>query len=123
MILRRIFLIFIGALVAIAVASLTELKGIAQTPSDLDLALNHAPIHYQDTDSTKYSGDYITRFDYDSDWQATNNWDNLSQFPLNAHAYYSVTETCTHWFITYSFFHPQGLQRNKLSQRIDSWVF
>jgi len=107
MVLRKVFLAAIGVLIAIVVGSLTQLKGIAQSPTDLDLAVYHAPIHYQDTDSTKYSGDYITRFDYDQDWRATNNWDNLQQFALNAHAYYSVVETCTHRFITYSFFHPQ----------------
>lgn len=107
MILKKFFLIAIAVLVAITVGSLTDIKGIAQSPTDLDLALYHAPIHYQDTDSTKYSGDYITQFDYDQDWQATNNWDNLEQFALNAHTNYSIVETCTHWFITYSFFHPQ----------------
>ncbi|RCJ30922.1 hypothetical protein A6770_20585 [Nostoc minutum NIES-26] len=106
MVRKKVFLVVIGAIAAILVGSLTHFKVIAQSPTDLDLAVYHAPIHYQDTDSTKYRGDYITRFDYDSDWRGTNNWDNL-QFPLNAHAYYSVAETCTHWFITYSFFHPQ----------------
>ncbi|MCC5639880.1 hypothetical protein LC593_29455 [Nostoc sp. CHAB 5844] len=104
---KKVFLIAIGTIAAIALGTLTELRGIAQTPTDLDLAADHAPIHYQDTDSTKYSGDYITRFNYDGDWRGTNNWDNLSYYPLNAHAYYSVAETCTHRFITYSFFHPQ----------------
>jgi len=34
-------------------------------PTDFDLAYRYAPIHYQDTDSTNYRADYITRFDYD----------------------------------------------------------
>jgi len=106
MIFRRIFLVAIGIILAIVLSSLTQFKTIAQSLTDLDLAAYYAPIHYQDTDSTKYSGDYITRFDYDNDWRGTNNWDNLFQFALNAHGYYSVVETCTHWFITYSFFHP-----------------
>ena len=38
-------------------------------PSDLDLAFYHAPIHYQDTDSTNYRADYITRVDYDNNWK------------------------------------------------------
>ncbi|HEY9636881.1 MAG TPA: hypothetical protein V6D14_26005 [Coleofasciculaceae cyanobacterium] len=79
----------------------------AQPPSDLELARYHAPIHYQDTDSTKYKGDYITKFNYDNDWRGENNWDNLSKFPLKAYGYYSVVETCTHNFILYTFFHPQ----------------
>ncbi|MEH1922732.1 nuclease A inhibitor family protein [Nostoc sp.] len=106
---KKFFLVAFGLLVAIVISILTETKLIAQSTTDLALALAlyHAPIHYQDTDSTKYSGDYITRFDYDNDWRGTNNWDNLILFPLSAHAYYSVAETCTHWFITYSFYHPQ----------------
>src|SRR6185369_12545902 len=36
---------------------------IGTRPSDFDLAYAHAPIHYQDTDSTNYRADYITRFD------------------------------------------------------------
>ncbi|OUL25693.1 hypothetical protein BV378_15035 [Nostoc sp. RF31YmG] len=107
MLWKKVLLMAMGVVLAIVIGSLTELKAIAQSPTDLDLALYHAPIHYQDTDSTKYSGDYITRFNYDGDWRGTNNWDNLQLFPLNAHGYYSVVETCTHWFITYSFFHPQ----------------
>lgn len=76
-------------------------------PSDFDLAYHHAPIHYQDTDSTNYRADYITRFDYDGNMNATDNWENLTKYPLAAYAYYSVVETCTHWFIAYGFFHPR----------------
>jgi hypothetical protein len=87
----------------------------AQTPSDLELARYHAPIHYQDTDSTKYKGDYITNFNYDNDWQGTNNWDNLFKFPLKAYGYYSVVETCTHRFIVYGFFHPHDWTDSSVS--------
>ncbi|MGH2362530.1 MAG: hypothetical protein ACRDGM_18550, partial [bacterium] len=75
---------------------------------DFDLAYYHAPIHYQDTDSTNYRADYVTRFNYDgNNMTATDNWENLNKFPLAAYAYYSVVETCTHWFIVYGFFHPR----------------
>jgi hypothetical protein len=107
MVFKKIILFAIGIFVAITVSSFIDLKGLAQSPTDLDLAVYHAPIHYQDTDSTKYNADYITRFDYDTDWLATNNWDNLDHFSLPSHAYHSVVETCTHWFITYTFFHPR----------------
>lgn len=80
---------------------------ILQTPSDFDLAYCHAPIHYQDTNSSNYRADYITRFDYDGNMIAIDNWEHLTSFPLAAHAYYSVVETYTHWFITYGFFHPR----------------
>lgn len=64
---RKLFIMALGLLVAIAIGIFTDPKVIAQSATDLALALYHAPIHYQDTDSTKYSGDYITRFDYHND--------------------------------------------------------
>ncbi len=72
-----------------------------------DLAYYHAPIHYQDTDSSNYPAEYITAVDYDSDWASTNNWDNLGTGNLSAKVYFSVTESCSHYFITYGFFHPR----------------
>lgn len=72
-----------------------------------DLAYNHAPIHYQDTDNTNARADYITAIDYDYDWFGDNNWDNFATGSLAATAYYSVVESCTHYFVTYSFFHPR----------------
>jgi hypothetical protein len=79
----------------------------AAGPSDFEIAFAHAPVHYQDTDDSRPKADYITLFNYDGDWRANNNWDHLNNFPLPAHVYYSVVETCTHWFIGYAFFHPQ----------------
>lgn len=72
-----------------------------------DLAYHHAPIHYQDTDSTNYPAEYITAVDYDYDMISNNNWDNLTQGNLSAKVYYSVVESCSHYFITYNFFHPR----------------
>lgn len=77
---------------------------IRRWPSDFDLAYAYTPIHYQDTDSTNHRADYVTHFDYDENTIATDNWENLTKFPLAAYAYYSVVETCTHWFIAYGFF-------------------
>lgn len=80
----------------------------------LDLAYQHAPVHYQDVDRTGSHGlrgkaDYITRYDFDGDLNAKNNWDNLDSASRkgNAVGYYSVVETTTHYFITYAFFHPR----------------
>src|SRR5437867_4297113 len=47
---------------------------------------------------------------------ASDNWENLTKFPLAAHAYYSVVETCTHWFISYGFFHPRDWADSALDQ-------
>ncbi len=81
------------------------------TPSfDEDLAFRHAPVHFQDTDDTNAVADFITAVDYDGDWETDNNWDNLFssftvQKDLSAKAYYSVVESCTHWFVVYGFYH------------------
>jgi len=78
------------------------------------LALEWAPIHYQDVDQTGShalggAADYIARYDFDGDLDGRNNWDHAGNaaFPPAAHAYYSVVETSTHWFIVYMFFHPR----------------
>lgn len=78
------------------------------------LALRWAPVHYQDVDQTGGhalggAADYITAYDYDGDLNGRNNWDNAGNaaFPLSAHAYYSVVETPSHWFLVYLFFHPR----------------
>ncbi len=72
-----------------------------------DLAFHHAPVHYQDTDSSDYKSDYLTAINYDYNWSGTDNWDNLGDGLWPATVYYSVVESCTHYFITYSFFHPR----------------
>ena len=78
------------------------------------LALRWAPVHYQDVDRTGShalggAADYIARYDFDGNLDGRDNWDRAgdSRFPLAAHAYYSVVETGTHWFIVYMFFHPR----------------
>ena len=85
----------------------TNEKNYREPASDyLKLAYRWAPVHYQDT-ARNPKADYITNFDYDGDWRATNNWDNLHRAPLRAYVYYSLTETKTHWFVMYMFFHPR----------------
>jgi len=88
--------------------------------SDLsqDQILRHwAPQVYQDTRNdtvmghTYYeSADMIVRVDYDGDWDAGNNWDNLppnggDYSSLTACAYSSFVETETHYFLGYGYFH------------------
>jgi hypothetical protein len=64
---------------ALAAASITLLPTPATAaPSDLALATRWAPIHYQDTDSSDYDADYLSRVDYDGDWNTLNNWENQS---------------------------------------------
>ena len=66
-----------------------------------------APVIYQDTDSSSPVADYLTRFDYDGNWRADDNWDNLQNANsfLGASVYYWVVETDSHWFVEYALFH------------------
>lgn len=74
-----------------------------------ELAYRWAPVHYQDTDDTNPQADYITKFDFDGQYNALDNWENFGKpvYPLKGAAYYSVVGTKTHWFIIYAFFHPR----------------
>jgi hypothetical protein len=96
------------------------LAGCAQPGEELDeqLALRHAPVHYQDTDDSDAVSDYITAGDYDGDWSTANNWDNLKsgQADLTAEVYYSVVESCTHWFIVHAFYHPRDWTDTRFGQ-------
>lgn len=72
-----------------------------------ELAFQHAPIHYQDTDNSDYSAEYISAFNFDGDWNGSNNWDNEPGRLKRAAVYYSVVESCDYYFINYGFFHPR----------------
>ncbi len=52
--------------------------------------------------------DVPTRFDFDGDWRADNNWRAADQpgFDPQASVYYALSETETHLFIHYSLFFP-----------------
>ena len=80
------------------------------------LAAYWAPVirQYVKNDSTYgYRQDYITCFDYDTNWTGNDNWDNLPYYldALYGYVYYSVVETETHYFIHYMFFHPRDWGR------------
>lgn len=79
-----------------------------------ELALRYAPIHQQAVHTRGAHGlggaaDFITRFDFDGDYEGRNNWEHAGdpRFPLAAYVYYSVLETGSHWYLTYMFFHPR----------------
>lgn len=106
-----------AALVAVLTVAGTAVAAPAPARAGVsraDLALRWAPIHHQDVDATGAHAlggrsDWITRVDFDGDWDGRNNWDRTGEpgVSLAAHAYYSVAETSSHWFITYLFFHPR----------------
>ena len=72
------------------------------------LAGKYAPLLYQATNTESPQYDYLTRFDFDGDWVAENNVISVKKeaSEFKASLYYSVTETKSHFFITYSFFYP-----------------
>ena len=69
------------------------------------MAEYHAPVIFQETKSAVL--DFITRFDYNGDWNGANNWKHAYLYELPANVYYAVIESTHHYFITYAFFHPR----------------
>ena len=106
--LRRLSALAAAGAAAAAMTVVATGTAIA-APSDAELALRWAPVHYQDTDSSDYDADYLSTVDYDGEWNTLNNWEDQddSLARLTGAAYYSVVETATHWFIVYSFYHPR----------------
>lgn len=89
-------------------------------PTMLEIASYYAPDIVQDVDVTDGwcsghsktgSADWITPVNYDYDWIAYNNWDNLengrSNGTLKGQVYYNNSATSTHWYILYSIYHPR----------------
>ncbi|REF98182.1 hypothetical protein DFJ67_4196 [Asanoa ferruginea] len=101
----------VGLAVTLAAASLTVATPASAAVSRAELALRWAPIHYQDVDATGShalggKADHITAVDFDGNLNGRDNWDHAGA-SVAAHAYYSVVETSTHWYLTYLFFHPR----------------
>ncbi|MEJ8661440.1 MULTISPECIES: hypothetical protein [Streptomyces] len=86
-------------------------------PGDPELAYRWAPVHYQDSSSSNYRADYLAPVDYDGNWNALDNWDNLDAQAggLKGTVYYAVSETSTHWYLTYAFFHPRDWKDSPLN--------
>lgn len=52
--------------------------------------------------------DYITRFDFDGNWNGDDNWENFEKASrLPASVYTSAIESTTHVFLSYYLFHPR----------------
>jgi hypothetical protein len=87
-------------------------EAVSQAVTLLDLAQHWAPVIYQDvyqTGGTGVSGksDFMTRFDFDGNWNGRDNWDNLPSRATPAHLYYKVSESSSHYFIYYMAYHPR----------------
>ena len=71
------------------------------------LAQKFAPVLWQELGSD-VPADWFTRVDFDGDWVAENNWENLDRvLAPPAAVYYSVIETKSRWYITYALFFPR----------------
>lgn len=62
-----------------------------------------APTIYQETRDKR---DLLAAFDFDGDWDLSNNAAHVNSAPLAAVVYVSVLETATHWFLNYLPYHP-----------------
>lgn len=70
------------------------------------LAAKYSPIIYQAVDPSEPKADYLTRIDFDHDWNAHNNWLNLQMADsVPADVYYDCVETPSHYFIYYVYYH------------------
>ena len=88
------------------------------------LARHWAPVIFQDIDVSPENQlgryDFITSAEFDGDRSGGNNWEHaddalMDRFPLKPYVYYAVVETRTHYFITYSLFHPRDWRRSLLA--------
>ncbi|MBC6447676.1 hypothetical protein [Actinokineospora xionganensis] len=105
--LRRLAALGAGLVTTASLLVVTAPTAAAVT--DLELATRWAPIHYQDTDSSDYDADYLSKIDFDLEWDTLNNWEHQDDVlsRLTGTVYYSVVETSTHWFLGYGFYHPR----------------
>lgn len=71
------------------------------------LAAKYAPIVYQATRKEAPHFDYLTSFDFDGNWKATDNYDSIKKATeVRSFVYYDAVETKSHFFIRYGYFHP-----------------
>ncbi len=86
-----------------------------------DIALHYAPIHIQNVckkgkNSLQSKSDQLASCNFDGDWDATNNWENLETHDIKPVVYYSVVESPSHYFITYAYFHPRDWTRTPFTK-------
>jgi ricin-type beta-trefoil lectin protein len=90
----------------------------AMSEPEMELARAWAPIHYMDISpdgdhSLSGQADFVVPYDYDHDENSHNNWDNLGAgWPLFGAAYAAVSESSSHYFIYYTFYHPRDWTNN-----------
>jgi hypothetical protein len=109
-----IALSFLGLLILLAAGCMVDGFTLSNGMSDKTLAEWWCPVVYQDVadglsnNPDNFRRDFLTNVDFDNDFNAWNNKESLEghAYPLKGFAYYDVVETVTHYFVEYSFFHP-----------------
>jgi hypothetical protein len=87
--------------------------------ADRAIAMRFAPLVYQGIAGAGRF-DFITNFDFDGDWVGDNNWANAEdeKYPLKGYVYWALSETETHYFIFYAFFHPRDWKGGEKKGRV-----
>ena len=90
---------------------------LREEPTKFDIVQHYAPIVYQDIDPDSRCGDrqadggradYITKVNFDNNYKGNDNWENLPNVKnLKGALYWTLSESSTHYFITYTAFHPR----------------
>ena len=79
-----------------------------QAPASHAMAAYWAPVIVHDFSPMLTPHDYLTRFDYDGDWRASNNRQNAMRVEMPAYVYSWVQETPSHYFLGYALYHVAG---------------
>jgi hypothetical protein len=109
-------LFFICLLMVSMLCSNLHITALASGHDKEDVLNYWAPQVYQDVRQDKVlwhqyypAGDMIANINYDGDWDAGNNWDNVPRngdySMMKAYAYGIFVETETHYFLKYCFYH------------------
>jgi len=90
-----------------AIKKFTFYTGVAGgTGKYKELAAKYSPIIRQAVDPSEPKADYLTRIDFDNDWDAHNNWISLQKAKaIPSDVYYDCVETPSHYFIYYVYYH------------------
>lgn len=107
---KNLFLVIFSLLILSGIFSWDKLSvpDLYAAPSLFQVVENWAPVIKQGTEG---NFDFITKFDYDGNWNGYDNWNNFggNTGRLHAYVYYAIIESAGHYFITYMIFHPKDV--------------
>ena len=84
------------------------------------ISRRYAPHVYQETNSTMVQADWLAAYDFDGGWEGENkfrSWQRKKDLLAGA-LYWNVTETKTHYFITYAHYHPFDYDQSGIEHRL-----